>query len=182
MNPLLETNSCTLFTHSCISLSACGRDFACIHREKSSTNNEAYELFKTDFTIIIVNFMTKKVWRQDATLRNTHLLLIRSRQSGTSSHLEQYTAFPCGVVSFFQIKENGNNVLFFFVFFCKSFTFVAIKTNQVIRSASVFFSPENRAVQRLTYLWILRPTSICCSPSCPSFCIGNWLRRWVGSS
>ena len=36
-----------------------------------------------------VNFKTKKNQRQDATLRNTHLLLVHIRLSGLSSHLEQ---------------------------------------------------------------------------------------------
>ena len=36
-----------------------------------------------------VNFKTKKNRRQDATLRNTHLLLVHIRLSGLSSHLEQ---------------------------------------------------------------------------------------------
>ena len=46
----------------------------------------------------------------------------------------QYTVFPRGVVSFFQIKENGKNVLFF----GKYITNVAIKSNQMICSATVF--------------------------------------------
>ena len=54
LNPLLETQSCTLFTHSCIRLSACGRDFARIHRAKSSTKNEAHKPLKTDFTILLI--------------------------------------------------------------------------------------------------------------------------------
>ena len=54
LNPLFETHSCTLFTHSCKSLSACGRDFACIHKAKSSTNNEASGPFKTDFTTLLI--------------------------------------------------------------------------------------------------------------------------------
>ena len=97
----------------------------------------------------IVNFKTEKNRRQDAALRNTHLLLIRIRQSGPSSHLEQsmgqkpinegrqmaskikvvkigqYTVFPRGVVSFFQIKENGKNVFFF----GKSITNETIESN-----------------------------------------------------
>ena len=105
-------------------------------------------------THIIVNVKTEKNRRQDATLGNTHLLLIRIRQTGPSSHLEQsmgqkprqmalkikivkirqYTVFPCGVVSFFQIKENGKNVFFF----GKSITNITIKSNQMICSATVF--------------------------------------------
>ena len=54
LNLLLETQSCALFTHSCISLSAFGRDFVCIHRVNSSSNNEAPELFKTDLTILLI--------------------------------------------------------------------------------------------------------------------------------
>ena len=37
----------------------------------------------------IVNFKTEKNRRQDTSLRNTHLLLIRIGQSGASSHLKQ---------------------------------------------------------------------------------------------
>ena len=48
----------------------------------------------------------------------------------------QYTVFPHGVVSFFQIKD-GNNVFFF----GKSITIVTIETNQMICSATVF--PKN---------------------------------------
>ena len=51
---------------------------------KIVTNNDASGPFKTDFTILL-----NKNQRQDATLGNTHLLLIRIRQSGPSSHLEQ---------------------------------------------------------------------------------------------
>ena len=133
LKPLLETQSCTLFTPSCMSVCECGRDFARIQRAKSSTDNDAAELFKTDFTILL---KTEKNRRQDATLGNTHLLLIHIRQSGPSSNLKQstgqkpinegrqmaskikfvkirqYTVFPRGV-SFFQIKENGNYVFFF---------------------------------------------------------------------
>ena len=54
LKPLLETQSCTLFTHSCISLCTCGRDFAHIQRAKSSTKNDASEHFKTDFTILLI--------------------------------------------------------------------------------------------------------------------------------
>ena len=97
----------------------------------------------------IVNFKTEKNWRQDAALRNTHLLLISIRQSGPRYHLEQsmgqkpinesrqmaskikvvkigqYTVFPRGVVRFFQIKENGKNVFFF----GKSITNETIESN-----------------------------------------------------
>ena len=41
------------------------------------------------FFRLIFNFKSKKNRRQDATLGNTHLLLVRIRQSGPSSHLEQ---------------------------------------------------------------------------------------------
>ena len=88
LKPLLETQSCTLFTHSCISLCACGRDFARVQRAKSARNNDASEPFKTDFTILFI-LRLKRIGKQDATLGNTHLLLIRIRQSGPSSHLEQ---------------------------------------------------------------------------------------------
>ena len=54
LNPLSENHSCTLFTHSCISLSACGRGFARIHGAKSSTINEASGPFKTDLTILLI--------------------------------------------------------------------------------------------------------------------------------
>ena len=47
----------------------------------------------------------------------------------------QYTVFPRGVLSFFQIKENGKNMLFF----GKSITNVTIKSNQMICS-TMFFS------------------------------------------
>ena len=50
--------------------------------------------------------------------------------------IRQYTVFPRGVVSFFQIKD-GNNVFFF----GKSITIVTIETNQMICSATVF--PKN---------------------------------------
>ena len=109
-------------------------------------------------THIIVNVKTEKNRRQDATLGNTHLLLIRIRQTGPSSNLEQsmgqkpinegrqmaskikvvkireYAVFPSGVVSFIQTKENGNSMLFF----GKTITNVNIKTNQMICSAMVF--------------------------------------------
>ena len=52
--PLLETQSCTLFTHSCISLCACGRTCARIQMAKSSTNSDASEPFKTDLTILLI--------------------------------------------------------------------------------------------------------------------------------
>ena len=85
----------------------------------------------------MIYIKTKKNSRQDATLGNTYVLFIQIGQSGPSSHLEQsmgqkpinegrqmaskirvvkirqYAVFPRGVVSFFQIKENGNNVFFF---------------------------------------------------------------------
>ena len=81
LKPLLEIQSCTLFTHSCISLCACGRNFARIQREKSSTNSDAPELFKTDLTILLI-LRLKRTGDQ-------MLLLICIRQSGPSSHLEQ---------------------------------------------------------------------------------------------
>ena len=136
LKPLLETHSCTLFTHSCISLCACGRDFARKQRTKSSTNNDASEPFKTDFTILL-NLRLKRTGDKILPPGNTHFLLTRIRQSGPSSNLEHlvgqkpinedrqmaskikvlkirhYTVFPCCVVSFFQIKENGKNVFFF---------------------------------------------------------------------
>ena len=86
------------------------------------------------------------------------LPIIRIRQSRPSSHLEQsmgqkpinegrqmaskikvvkigqYTVFLHGVVSFFQIKENGKNVFFF----VKSIMSVTIKSNQMICSAMFF--------------------------------------------
>ena len=37
----------------------------------------------------------------------------------------QYTVLPCGVINFFQIKENGKNVFFF----GKSITNVTIESN-----------------------------------------------------
>ena len=46
----------------------------------------------------------------------------------------QYTVFPRGVVSLFQIKENGKNVFFF----GKSITNVTTKSIQMICSATVF--------------------------------------------
>ena len=46
----------------------------------------------------------------------------------------QYTVFPRGVVSLFQIKENGKNVFFF----GKSITNATIKSNEMICSATVF--------------------------------------------
>ena len=46
----------------------------------------------------------------------------------------QYTVLPRGVVSFFQIKENGKNVFFF----GKSITNVTIESNQMICSATIF--------------------------------------------
>ena len=99
---------------------------------KIVTNNDASGPFKTDFTILL-----NKNQRQGATLGNTHLLLIRIRQRGPSSHLKQsmgqkpinegrqmaskikvvkirqYTVFPHGVVSFFKIKKNDNNMFSF---------------------------------------------------------------------
>ena len=52
--------------------------------------------------------------------------------------IRQYTAFSCGVVSFFQIKENGKYVcVCVFYFFGKSVMNVTIKTNQMICSATV---------------------------------------------
>ena len=89
--------------------------------------------------------------------------------------IRQYTVFPRGVVSFFQIEENGQNVFFF----GKSITNVTSKSNQMIGSATVF--SENRTAPRPINLWIPRPTSIGCSPSSPSFCTSNWLKRWVYS-
>ena len=104
-------------------------------------------------------------------MQHPHLLFIRIRQNGPSSHLEQsmgqkpidegrqmaskikvvkigqYIVFPHGVVSFFKIKENGNDVFFFifffilFVCFGKSITHVTIKTNQVICGARFFPKP-----------------------------------------
>ena len=157
LKPLVETQSCTLFTHSCINLCACGRDFARIQKAKSNANNDASEPFKIDFTILLI-LRPEKNRRQDATFGNTHLLLIHIRQSGPSSNLEQSmgqkpinkdrqmaskieivkirqnAVFSRGVVSFFQIKENGKNVFFF----GKSITNVTIKTNQMICSATVF--------------------------------------------
>ena len=50
----LETQSCTLFTHSCVSLCACGMSFARIQRAQSPTNNGASEPFKTDLTILLI--------------------------------------------------------------------------------------------------------------------------------
>ena len=51
LNPLLETQFFTPFTQVSISLSACGRDFARMHRAKASVNNESSESFKAVFTI-----------------------------------------------------------------------------------------------------------------------------------
>ena len=51
---LKEIQSCTLFTQSCISLSACGRDFARIYSAKSNINDEVFEPFKADFTILFI--------------------------------------------------------------------------------------------------------------------------------
>ena len=48
--------------------------------------------------------------------------------------IRQDTVFLHGVVSFFQIKENGKNVFFF----GKSITNITIKTNHMICSATVF--------------------------------------------
>ena len=110
------------------------------------------------FFRLIVNFKSEKNRRQDATLGNTHLLLVRIRQSRPGFHLEQsmgqkpinecrqmaskikvvkigqYTVFPRGVVSFFQIEENSQNVFFF----GKSITNVTIESNEMIGSATVF--------------------------------------------
>ena len=48
--------------------------------------------------------------------------------------IRQYTEFSHAVVSFFQIKENGNNMLFF----GKSIMNITIKMNQMICSARFF--------------------------------------------
>ena len=84
----------------------------------------------------------------------------------------RYTVFPRGVVSFFQIKENGKNEFFL----GESITNVTIKSNQMICSATVF--PKTA---QLRGHWIPRPTSIGCSQSSPLFCTSNWLKRWVYS-
>ena len=134
LKPFLETQSFTLFTHSYIRLYACGRNFARIQRTKSSSNNDASKPLKTDLTILLI-LRLKRIG--DASLRNTHLLLIHIGQSGASSHLKQpmgqepinegwqmaskikivkigqHTVFPRGVVGFFQVKEKGKNVFFF---------------------------------------------------------------------
>ena len=75
------------------------------------------------------------------------------------ANVRQCTVFPCGVVSFFQIKENGNSVLFLLLLFVclfvfgKSVTYVAIKTNQVICKcygfsvSAMVFSPRSGKLQ-----------------------------------
>ena len=87
----------------------------------------------------------------------------------------QYTVFPRGVVSFFQIKENGKNVFFFWQkhYECN----YQIETDDL----QCYGSSENRTAARPVNLWIPRPTSIGCSPSSPSFCTSNWLKRCVYS-
>ena len=88
-------------------------------------------------------------------MRNTHLLLIllsdrvgrkqpvgrkpinEGRQMASKIKIVkigQYTVFPCGVVGFFQVKENGKNVFFF----GKSITNYPVKLYQLICSATVF--------------------------------------------
>ena len=53
-NLLLETQFCTLFTHSFVSLPACERDFVRTHTAKLPTNNDASGPYKTDFTILLI--------------------------------------------------------------------------------------------------------------------------------
>ena len=54
LKQFLETQSRTLFTHSCINLCACGRNFARIQRAKSTTNNHASKPFKSDLTVLLI--------------------------------------------------------------------------------------------------------------------------------
>ena len=106
-----------------------------------------------DWLYNIVNFKTETNRSQDATLGNTHLLLIRIKQSGLSANLEQsvgqtpinegrqvasksmavqireYTVFPRGVVSSVQIEENTRTCIFcccFCSFFFCFFVFLLL--------------------------------------------------------
>ena len=91
---VLRDPFCTLFTHSCISLSACGRDFVRIYSAKSYINNEAFEPFKVDFTILFI-FRLKR-------LRD------RMLPWGTSpahTYQTECTPLPCGTVDGLKIPQ-----------------------------------------------------------------------------
>ena len=137
LKPLLKTQSWTLFTHSCISLCACGRNCARIQTAKSSTNNDASEPFKNDFPILLIlrlkrtgdkmlpwgtpiscSYVSDRVnpaqtWNEQSM---GQIPINEGRELAPKINvvkIGRYTVFPRGAVSFFQIKENGKNVLFF---------------------------------------------------------------------
>ena len=182
MKPLLETQSCTLFTHSCISLCVCGRDFARIQRAKSSTNNDASEPFKTDLIILLI-LRLKRIgdkmvpWgtpiscsyvsdRVDTALtwnsrwdRNPSMKANGLENQGRKDQ----PAFP-------DQRKWQERVLF-----CQKH----YQCNNQIKPDDLqcYVFSKNHTALRPINLWIPRPTSIGCSPSSPSFCTSNWLRQ-----
>ena len=82
LKPFFDTHSWMLLTHSCIVLSTLFNVFPLTHKAKSSTNREQ------DNFNNIVNLNAEEGQRQDATLRDPHLLLVQLRQNGTCSNTE----------------------------------------------------------------------------------------------
>ena len=85
------------------------------------------------------------------------------RQMASKIKIGQYTVFPCGVVGFFQVKENGKNMFFF------GKKALRMKLSIVPADLQCYVFSENSTAPRSINLWIPRPTSIVCSPSSPSF-------------
>jgi len=107
-----------------------------------------------------VNFQTKKSNREDTALRNAHLLIIELRHMNlpllesscfeenfqwTNEHRQSAaqtctvqvphdSIFPCCVVSFFEVKEDGNSVLPL----DKSLANECFEANKMISSTAVF--------------------------------------------
>ena len=86
LKPLSDTHSWTLLTQSCMALSTLFNVFPLTHKviHKQGATCTLQDSFNN-----VVNLNAEQGWGQDATLWDSHLLLVQLRQSGTHSNLKR---------------------------------------------------------------------------------------------